>query len=234
MTSSPRATEARERAPLTREGIIRAAVALADDIGVDALSMRRLGAELGVEAMSIYGHIADKAAVLDGIAEFVLREIYLNGLQADPVGRHWEDCIRDMARAFRRTAVAHPGSFPLVMSRHVGSGVGLQTMRAVLAVFTRAGLTPADSVHVMRAFVALLTGSLMRELGVTPTFSGRSLDGLDARVASLRATGVTELSDAAEQIAMFDHQAEYDFGVELLLSAIRLRCPASSAAGTRG
>ena len=133
--------EARVRAPLTRESIIRAAVNLADEVGVDALSMRRLGAELGVEAMSLYGHIADKAAVLDGIAEFVLGEIYLNGLETDPAGMEWDDCLRAMARAFRRTAVAHPGSFPLVLTRPVGSSTALHVTRVVLGVFNDAGLS---------------------------------------------------------------------------------------------
>ncbi len=173
--------EARVRAPLTRESIIRAAVNLADEVGVDALSMRRLGAELGVEAMSLYGHIADKAAVLDGIAEFVLGEIYLNGLETDPVGMEWDDCLRAMARAFRRTAVAHPGSFPLVLTRPVGSSTALHVTRVVLGVFNDAGLSPTESVHAMRAFTALLTGSLMRELGATPAFSGLSPKDVDSQ-----------------------------------------------------
>ncbi len=166
--------EARVRARLTRESIIRAAVNLADEVGVrHCFSMRRLGAELGVEAMSLYGHIADKAAVLDGIAEFVLGEIYLNGLDTDPVGMEWDDCLRAMARAFRRTAVAHPGSFPLVLTRPVGClSTALHVTRVVLGVFNDAGLSPTESVHAMRAFTALLTGSLMRELGATPAFSG--------------------------------------------------------------
>src|SRR5918999_1237962 len=84
------------RPALTRDRVLRAAIALADREGVEAISMRRLGAELGVEAMSLYNHVPNKAALLDGMVETVINDIELP-TQVDD----WKACIREMAHSYR-------------------------------------------------------------------------------------------------------------------------------------
>jgi AcrR family transcriptional regulator len=213
----PEAAAPAPRAPLHRDRVIDAAVRLVDRDGPEELSMRKLAAELGVEAMSLYNHVPNKAAVLDGVAEAVLAKI---DLRAGARGG-WEDRIRAMARAFRTVALAHPRSFPLVLTRQLGSVTGLRPIEASLQVMHAAGFDRATSVHALRAFVAFQTGSLLRELGASPSLSGLSPEGVTARREELARSDFPAVAAAAAELAACRHDAEYDFGIELLLSALR-------------
>src|SRR5687767_14332680 len=93
---------ARRRAPLTKQRVLRAAVALADEHGLDALSMRRLGRELGVEAMSLYNHVANKDEILDGIVELIAEEVEL-----PQPGSAWQPAMRQLAVSFRQLFLRH-------------------------------------------------------------------------------------------------------------------------------
>src|ERR1043166_3864366 len=99
------------RAPLTRDRIIRTALRVMDQVGLDALSMRRVGRELGVEAMSLYNHVRDKEDILDGICEQVLSEF------RTPQADDWTDSLRLAAREYRRLLLAHPTVITLMTER---------------------------------------------------------------------------------------------------------------------
>src|ERR671910_3474527 len=101
-----------KRQPLSRRRILEAAVRLVDRGGLEALSMRKLGSELGVEAMSLYNHVPNKGALLDGMVEVLLGE-----LEVPPENHGWEERVRDGYRAFRRLAHEHPNVFPLLVER---------------------------------------------------------------------------------------------------------------------
>ena len=98
------------RTPLTRERVLRAAVALADESGIESLSMRRLGQELGVEAMSLYNHVANKDDLLNGITDLVLREIDL------PEAGDWKEALRRHAISAHDVLVSHPWACSLALS----------------------------------------------------------------------------------------------------------------------
>src|SRR5438093_547028 len=107
------------RVPLSRERVLRAAVALADQSGIEALTMRRLGQELGVEAMSLYNHVANKDAILDGVVDLVLGDI-----EVPPTGTHWKAAMRQRAISAHEVLLAHPWSAMLIMSRfNIGPGM---------------------------------------------------------------------------------------------------------------
>jgi AcrR family transcriptional regulator len=90
-------SNAERRVPLSRERVLRAAVAMADESGIDSLTMRRLGQELGVEAMSLYNHVANKDAILDGVVDLVLSDI-----EVPPTGTHWRRrCVSGRSRPTR-------------------------------------------------------------------------------------------------------------------------------------
>jgi AcrR family transcriptional regulator len=104
------------RAPLSRDAVLRAAITIADAQGLDALSMRALGAALGVQAMSLYHHVADKDAVLDAIIDVVAGEIEL----PSPEGP-WKEAMRKRALSAHTVLLRHPWACGLLMSRiHVG------------------------------------------------------------------------------------------------------------------
>ena len=105
-------TAAATAAPLSRERVLRAAIALADAGGIEALTMRRLGQELGVEAMSLYKHVANKEDLLDGMVDVVFGEIEL-----PDGGTDWRTAMRARAISVRDGLTRHPWATPLMQSR---------------------------------------------------------------------------------------------------------------------
>src|SRR5215212_4121879 len=130
----------RPRAPLSRERILRAAIALADEGGIDALSMRKLGQELGVEAMSLYHHVANKDDLLDSIVDAVTSEIEVPG---DP---DWKEALRRTAISSHEVFLRHRWACSLMMRRARVSPERMQWMEAVLRAFREAGFSP-DLTH---------------------------------------------------------------------------------------
>lgn len=101
----------RDDGPITRALILGAALRLVDRDGVDRLSMRRLGVEVGRDATVLYRHIPDKAALLDGVVETMLADLSVD--TADP---HWAGQLRTVARRLRTLALAHPNVVPLLVT----------------------------------------------------------------------------------------------------------------------
>lgn len=106
------AAEAPSRTPLTRDRVLRAAVELADRDGIDGLSMRRLGEQLGVEGMALYRHVRNKEAILDGIVDVVIGEI-----QAPDPAPDWRSALRQLAHAARAVMLRHPWAPALIVAR---------------------------------------------------------------------------------------------------------------------
>ncbi|MFI6787245.1 TetR/AcrR family transcriptional regulator [Nonomuraea sp. NPDC050383] len=201
--------------PLSRARIVAAAIDLIEREGADAVSMRRIAAELGVGVMSLYNHVPTKDALLDGVAEAVLSEIQFT----DDPDADWTDRVRMQARAFRQIAHHYPRCTMLVVSRQLHSAAGLLPVERALATLRSAGFDGPDAVRVLRLFIAFVVGSLLREVGVTPTFAPtdhRHLAGAEAADPAL----FPEVSALAPLLGACDHEAEFAFGVELLIQAI--------------
>nr|MBA3820674.1 TetR family transcriptional regulator [Deltaproteobacteria bacterium] len=114
--------------PLTREKILDAALEILDRDGLDALSMRKLGAAVGVEAMSLYNHVANKDALLDGIHERIL-------LSLEPAAaRTWQSFIRHQAVALHRALLAHPKAIPLFATRPAATPAAIERLDQYLGV----------------------------------------------------------------------------------------------------
>src|SRR4051812_19585483 len=106
-------------APLNRERVLRAAIALADRDGLEALSMRKLGTELGIEAMSLYNHVKNKSDLLDAIVDLVLTDI-----EVPPAGTPWKEAMRSRSISAHDVLVAHPWAAMQIMSRlTIGPGM---------------------------------------------------------------------------------------------------------------
>src|SRR5512135_2598140 len=117
------------RLPLSRERVLRAALALADEGGVEAVSMRRLGLALGVEAMSLYKHVADKEAILDGIADLVMDEVEVPSRDL-----HWRTSIRRSAISAHEALRRHPWAGVVLESRLNPGPARLRYLDAVVGV----------------------------------------------------------------------------------------------------
>lgn len=218
------------KARLTTEAVLDAAVELVEKDGIAALSMRRLATALGVEAMSLYNHVHDKDALLDGIAQTVISRLEYPAL----TGTDWHSDLRELARAYRRLAHRYPHTFALATSRRLTSADGLPPVEAALSVTYAAGYTGAQAVRVLRASLAYLTGALLREVGATTVLGGRLVDGYADRVASLPDGAFPLVREVAEHLDFCDHDVEFEFGLDLLITALGVSASDRATPGTGG
>jgi AcrR family transcriptional regulator len=137
------ASQSQPRLPLSRDRILRAAVELVDEHGLDALTMRRLGQELGFEAMSLYNHVANKDEVIDGMLDLVLDEGELPAPGGD-----WETSIRESAISIHSALRKHPWAANVLMSYGQVRPARLQYMESLLRRLREAGFSAQTTYHV--------------------------------------------------------------------------------------
>ena len=208
--------------PITRERILEAALAIVDRDGIDGLSMRRLGKALGRDPMALYRHAPNKAALLDGLAERVLDE-----LEVDTGDGDWATQLREVARGFRRLALAHPQVVPLLVTRPLSTPLGLRplgTLRPledILTLLTGAGFTDADALHVYRALFGFLYGHILNELQEVVERPDESDDLLRLGLHRLPIGEFPLLRGLAPVLASYDGAAELERGVDILLAGLK-------------
>lgn len=210
------------RSPLSRERVLAAALRLADREGMVALSMRKLGAELGVEAMSLYNHVPSKAALLDGIAELVWSEMELPAGDGD-----WVERTREMARAFRRLAHAHPRVFTLLALRPVEAQPAMRPVEEALETLSRAGLGAEMVAHAFVTLVGYVYGYALRELagmGGLPDDPDRR-PWLDIR--KVPPGTFPRIVELAPRFAAYDFDEGFELGLDLMLEGLLRRLPDS-------
>ena len=149
-----------KRTPLNRERVLRAAVAVADEAGIESLSMRRLGQELGVEAMSLYNHVANKDDLLNGIADLVLGEIEL-----PDGGEDWKGALRRHAISAHDVLVAHPWACRLALSPDTVSLASVRRADWMLQQLRDGGFSPDVTYHAYHALDAHILGFTLWQLG---------------------------------------------------------------------
>ncbi|WP_189255158.1 TetR/AcrR family transcriptional regulator [Lentzea flava] len=203
---------------LSRAAIVQATLRVIHTEGVSAVSMRAVGRVLGVDAKSLYNHVDGKDGLLDAVAEHILATIAL----PEHTGEVRTD-LRAIAHAFRERALTHPEAASLVLTRQLASFEALAPIEAVLTVLCGAGCPADEAVHLLRALVATLIGSLLREVNAGPTYGTTDVEGIARRRAVLENSGLPAIADAAPHLARFDAAAEYEFAVDLALDALAAR-----------
>jgi len=145
--------EAPVRAPLSRDRVLRAAVALADEAGIEALSMRRLAEELAVVPMALYKHVANKEELLDGMIDVIVGEI-------DPQisGADWKSVVRQRILSARRALLRHPWASRVLESRSNPTPVLLEYMNSMIGIFRAGGFSINLTHHLMHAIGSRLLG----------------------------------------------------------------------------
>ncbi|MEU6998617.1 TetR/AcrR family transcriptional regulator C-terminal domain-containing protein [Nonomuraea sp. NPDC046570] len=211
--------------PLSRARIVATAIDLIEREGAEGVSMRRIAAELGVGVMSLYNHVPNKSALLDGVAEAVLSQIEFT----DDPDAHWTERVRMQAHAFRAITHHYPRSTMLVFGRQLHSNAGLLPVERALATLRGAGFDGQQAVRMLRMFIAYIVGSLLREVGVTPTFA--PVHGSMVKAGEVDPALFPEVSELAPLLTACDHEAEFAFGLELLIEAIAVH---AKNGGTRG
>jgi AcrR family transcriptional regulator len=217
---------------LSREIILSAALALVDSDGLDALTMRRLGQELGRDPMGLYRYAENRAALLDGVSELVLNELAI--FPDDP---DWQAQLRRIAHDLREIALRHPNVVPLLVTRPLSTPLGLRplgTLRPleqILSLLIDAGFAPADALHVYRAYYGYLYGHILNELQEFIVDPEENEALLRLGLHRLPSKDFPRLRALAPVLADYDGEAELDQGISILLSglAARLSPPAGSA-----
>ncbi len=202
------------RQPLSRRRVLEEAVRFVDREGLEALTMRKLGAELGVEAMSLYNHVPNKSALLDGMVEVLLGE-----LEVPPENHGWEERIREGYRAFRRLAHEHPNVFPLLVNRPPDTMDGVWLVEEFLKTLEEAGFGKETALHAFRALSSYTFGYAMAEI------RGFALEPDGSRLGAHRLSPeeFPRLCELRPQLENVDHDAEFEFGLDLILSGLQTR-----------
>jgi AcrR family transcriptional regulator len=196
--------------PLNRDAILDAAIGLIESEGPGALSMRRLGASLGVEAMAIYHHFANREALLSAIGDRLLEP--LHDLQLDD---DWREACWRFATALRDIAVAWPATFQLLGLQPFDTPVSLQPVERLLGVLVTHGFGPAAALAIYRATVSYARGYALAEAtGFTVDAAQR---GGRRRLAALPRGRFPILSGRAREMASLDADTGYELGLRALL-----------------
>ncbi len=215
---------AERRAPLTRERVLRAAVDLADRGGIDALSMRRLGQELGVEAMALYRHVQNKDELLDGAVEVVIGEIEIQA--AD--GEDWQASMRRQVLTARDVMLRHTWAPRVIVERPTVGPALLRYLESIMAILDQGGFSLDLAHHTLHVM-----GS--RVLGFTQDPFDDSPDGQPADPAAAAAFAQTmaiqfpqlaRLAVAASHdgaLGGCDDDVEFAFGLDLILDGLERR-----------
>jgi AcrR family transcriptional regulator len=213
--------EAQTREPLSRERVLRAAVALADEGGVESLSMRRLARELGVVPMALYKHVANKDEMLDGMVDVVVGEI-------DPPdgGTDWKPAVRRRVLSARRALLRHPWASRVLESRTNPTPTVLAYMDSMMGLFRAGGFSVDLTHHAVHAMGSRLFG-FTQELFDD---SAGEVPDADALRALAVFPHITELvgaitHDQGSVVGLgCDDQFEFEFALDLLLDGLeRLR-----------
>lgn len=218
----------RRRKPLTKERILRAALHVMDEEGLEAVTMRRLGRELGVEAMSLYNHVEDKEAILDGILEVVMAEFEFPEETGD-----WEANVRAGARAWRRLMIDHPTVIALFAeSKHPASSPErLRPMEWAFDLLGRGGLSEDEVVHAFRAIGGYIMGSVLNEVAnPVPGMGDRDHHAEHVQLAGeLPPTEFPNLVRLLPLMAECDAEVDFEFGLDLLIAGLRAKVHTSTA-----
>jgi len=214
---APQTTSPRPRRPLTRERVLRAAIALADRHGVESLTMRRLGGKLGVEAMALYKHVANKDEILDGIVELVVGEI-----EIPAPGSEWRTAMRQRAISARRVLKRHPWAIGLMESRGMAGPATLRYVDAVLATLRDGGFSVQMAVHAFWLLDSYVYGHVIQEISLPIGTSEQTAPSAEQMLEQPDIGDFPHLAEvAAEAMASgYDIDREFEFGLDLVLDAL--------------
>lgn len=209
---------AQPRVPLSRQRLLKAAAALADRGGVGALSMRKLAQELGVEAMSLYHHVANKDEILDALVDVVFGEIGLPRTDLD-----WKAALRERAIAARATLLRHPWAISLMESRPIPGDANLRHHDAVLALLRHAGFSIEMAAHAFSALNSYIYGFALQE--TTLPFRGpeEAAVVVESILEHFPADDYPHLFEMAVEHVLqpgYDYGDEFLYGLDLVLDGL--------------
>ena len=216
------ATRARRRAPLTRQTVLEGAIRLADRDGLEALSMRTLGAELGVEAMSLYNHVKNKEDLLDGLVDMVFAEIEVN------CSGGWKAAMKGRANLVREALTRHRWAVGLMESRTQPGPENLGHHDAVLRCLREAGFSVPMAAHAYSALDSYIYGFALTQMNLPFETGEQAAEVAEAILGANVASTYPFLAELAAEHVMqpgYSYVNEFEYGLDLLLDALELKLP---------
>jgi AcrR family transcriptional regulator len=206
------------REPLTRERVLDAALRLADEGGLEALSMRKLGQTLGVEAMALYYHFANKDKVLDGMVDLVFTEVELPVIGAD-----WRTAMRRRAQSLRDVLARHRWAIGMMESRVNPGAASLRHHDAVIGCLRAGGFDMALTAHAYSALDSYIYGFALTKMNLpfdeTSDIAGVAQEMLEPFPVDEYPHLVEFITDHAMQPG-YDYADEFEYGLDLLLDGL--------------
>jgi AcrR family transcriptional regulator len=213
------------RRPLDQLLIVSEAIKFIDEFGRERLTMRQLGARLGVEAMALYRYVPGREQLLDGVVEMVMDELYRDTMTGEQAAT-WQEYLQRLAHGVRRLAIAHPQVFPLVATRPPSAPwlrPPLRSLRWVeefLQGLTRYGFSAEGCVAAYRAFATFLLGHLLLETGTLAMSTKKSED-----VEFIESSDIAHyprLKELGPQLSRDEYAGEFDASLEDLMNRLEL------------
>jgi AcrR family transcriptional regulator len=227
---NPAAPPGAGRTGLDRRRVLGAAIEFIDRHGLEALTMRRLGAHLGVEAMALYRYVAGRDQLLDGVVETVIDELYGDPDVHLAASHGWQDYLQRLAHGVRRIALAHPEVFPLVASRPPAAPWvrpplrSLRWVESFLTALIGSGFTEAAAVAAYRAYSSFLLGHLLLEVsqkGVRISTEDRP-DGVHEVAAATDLSEYPTVVRLEPLLSLDESAAEFEEALEDLLERLEV------------
>ena len=215
------------RMPLSRERVLRAALELADREGIEGVTMRRLGQALGVEAMSLYNHVANKDDLLDGMVDAVFAEIDL-----PVVGGPWRTELRRRSLSQRAALLRHTWAVPLMESRTSPGAATLRHHNSVLGCLRAQGFSIPLAAHAFSLLDAYAYGFVLQETTLPFESADEAVEVAAAMMPAISPDDYPYLVELATEHVLqpgYDYGDEFDFGLDLLFDGLE-RALASEAA----
>ena len=208
---------ANPRLPLSKERVLRAAINLADEAGLESLSMRKLGQELGVEAMSLYNHVANKNDILDGIVDIVVSEIDLPSN-----GAAWKPAMRQWAISAREVLLRHPWACSVIVSRPRVDSAWLRYFDSAFGSLRDGGFSIEMAHHAWHVLDSHILGFTLQELN--SAFDTEEIPKVAAmfprQVPTEEYPYITEYITEVFMDSGHDDDFEFKFGLDLILDAL--------------
>ena len=220
------------RPPLTRARVLQTAADLADRIGIEALTIRRLAAELDVKPMSLYHHVSGKEAILDGLVDAVFDEIDL-----PPEDEPWHEAMRHRCRSAREVLRRHPWATALLESRTSPGPATLRHHDAMLGCLRRGGLPLWLTAHAYAILDAFVYGFALQEAALPDAGGAEMVDLGDQMVQALPDGQYPHLVEFTTQHVLapgYSFGASFDVGLDLLLTGIMQAAGAGETARPTG
>jgi len=207
------------REPLSRERVLEAAVLLADENGIDSLTMRELGLRLGFEAMSLYNHVANKDDILDGMVDLVVSEI---DLPSDTVD--WKEAMRRRAISAQSVFSRHPWASALIDSRQSSGPARLRYFDWMIGTLRRAGFSFEMTAHALSVLDSYIYGFGRQQLNTSAEGDIKPEDMAEAFLRAIPADEYPYLREMIVEYAMdsgYDESADFASGLNLILDGLQ-------------